>query len=94
VVLLASKSRASIQLIVTHGGEKYKANLRKLRRTDFYFSLGKPFTLKAGNGALDSQTRKKILDELMYQMAGLLPPEYRGVYANLTIATQDYLEFC
>jgi 1-acyl-sn-glycerol-3-phosphate acyltransferase len=75
-------------------GEKYKNNLKKLRRTDFYIALGKRFTLKVGNGAVDSQARKQMLDELMYQMAALLPPEYRGVYANLPDATQNYLEFC
>ena len=94
VVLLALKSKAPVLLIVTHGGEKYKDNLKKLRRTDFYIALGKPFTLKAGNGASDSQSRKQMLDELMYQMAALLPPEYRGVYANLPDATQNYLESC
>jgi hypothetical protein len=30
---------------------------------------------------------------MMYQIAALLPPEYRGVYANLDNATQTYLRF-
>lgn len=94
VVLLALKSKAPVLPIVTHGGEKYKENLKRLRRTDFYIALGKPFTLKAENGVLDSQARKQMLDELMYQMAAVLPPEYRGVYANLPDATQNYWEFC
>lgn len=94
VVLLALKSQAPILLIVTHGGEKYKDNLKKLRRTEFFISLGKPFTLKAGNGMVDSLVRMAMLDELMYQMAALLPPENRGVYSNLSEATQNYLEFC
>jgi 1-acyl-sn-glycerol-3-phosphate acyltransferase len=94
VVLLALKSNAPILPIVTHGGEKYKGNLKKLRRTDFFITLGKPFTFKAGSGALDNQARKQMLDEMMYQLAAVLPPEYRGVYANLSEATQDHLEFC
>ncbi len=94
VVLMALKSQAPILPIVTHGGEKYKDNLKKLRRTDFHIAVGKPFTLKAGEGALDSQARQHMLDEMMYQLAALLPPEYRGVYANLTDATQKNLEFC
>jgi 1-acyl-sn-glycerol-3-phosphate acyltransferase len=93
VVLLALKSQAPVLLLVTHGGEKYKQNLKKLRRTDFYIALGKPFTLKAGNGALDSQARMQMLDELMYRMAALLPPEYRGVYANPPDTTQNHLDF-
>jgi len=94
VVFLALKSEAPVLPIVTHGGEKYKDNLKKLRRTDFFITLGRSFTLKTGNGAVDSQVRRQMLDELMYQMAALLPPEYRGVYANLSGATQNYLEFC
>ena len=94
VVFLALKSKAPVLIIVTHGGEKYKDNLKKLRRTDFHFALGKPFILKAVNDAVDSQTRKQMLDEVMYQMAALLPPEYRGVYAGLPVATPKSLEFC
>jgi 1-acyl-sn-glycerol-3-phosphate acyltransferase len=93
VVLLALKSKAPILLLATHGGEKYQENLKKLRRTDFYIALGKPFTLRGGEGTVDSQFRKQMLDELMYQMAALLPQEYRGVYANIQDATQNYLEF-
>jgi 1-acyl-sn-glycerol-3-phosphate acyltransferase len=94
VVLLALKSQALILPIVTHGGEKYKGNIKKLRRTDFHITVGKPFTLKGLDGTLDSQARQQMLDEMMYQLAALLPPEYRGVYSNLTDATQKNLEFC
>ena len=94
VVLLALKSKAPVLPIVTHGGEKYKDNLKKLRRTEFYISLGKPFTLKATNGTVDSLVRRQMLDEMMYQLAALLPPENRGVYASLSGSTQDYLDFC
>ena len=94
VVLLALKSKAPVLPLVTYGGEKYKENLKKLRRTDFYIALGKPFTLKAEHSAVDSQVRNQMLDEMLYQMAALLPPEYRGIYANLPNATQNHLEFC
>jgi 1-acyl-sn-glycerol-3-phosphate acyltransferase len=93
VVLLALKSKAPILLVVTHGGEKYKRNLKKLRRTDFHIVLGKPFTLKAGEEPVDSQIRRQMLDQVMVQMAALLPPEYRGVYANPPAVPQNYLEF-
>ncbi len=92
VVLLAIKSAAPILPIVTYGGEKYKQNLKQLRRTDFYISLGKTFALKS-EAVLDAQARKQMLDELMYQMAILLPPDYRGVYADPPKAPRSYLEF-
>lgn len=94
VVLLAIKSKAPVLPIVTHGGEKYKQNLQRLRRTDFHISLGRPFTFKAGETGVDSQVRKQMLDELMYQMAILLPTDYRGVYVNQPEPTRSYLEFC
>jgi hypothetical protein len=31
--------------------------------------------------------------EIMYQIASLLPPTYRGCYSDIENATQDYLEF-
>jgi len=37
--------------------------------------------------------RQVMVDEMMYQIAALLPPEYRGVYADLESATEYYLRF-
>jgi 1-acyl-sn-glycerol-3-phosphate acyltransferase len=94
ILLLALRSGAPILPLVTHGGEAYRENLKKLRRTDFWISVGKPFRLKAGTAGLDRSTRQKMVDEIMWQMASCLPAEYRGVYANLDEATQDFLSFC
>jgi hypothetical protein len=37
------------------------------------------------------QVRQQMIDEVMYQMAALLPPAYRGVYSDLDAATEEYL---
>jgi hypothetical protein len=34
-----------------------------------------------------------MTDEIMYQLAALLPPAYRGHYANLDEATERFLRF-
>jgi hypothetical protein len=34
-----------------------------------------------------------MVDEIMYQVAALLPPAYRGVYSDLATATETYLRF-
>ena len=34
-----------------------------------------------------------MTDEAMYVLATLLPPEYRGVYSDLSAATQRYVQF-
>jgi 1-acyl-sn-glycerol-3-phosphate acyltransferase len=93
VVLLALKSGAPILPVATHGSEKYKANLQKLRRTDFYVSVGTPFYLEASSPEVGALERKQMLDEIMFRLAALLPDAYRGAYADPSQATQKYLKF-
>jgi 1-acyl-sn-glycerol-3-phosphate acyltransferase len=90
-VLLALRSGAPILPVVFHGSEHYKENLRRLRRTDFKIEVGKPFYLDAGGRRVTSQVRQQMIDEVMYQMAALLPPAYRGVYSDMDAATEEYL---
>ncbi len=94
VVILALKSKAPILPLVMHGGENYRENLRRLRRTDFQFAAGRPFILKAGTNEVGGQVRTQMLEELMHQMAALLPAEYRGAYSGSPVAAPRYLEFC
>jgi 1-acyl-sn-glycerol-3-phosphate acyltransferase len=68
-------------------------NLRHLKRTDFHITVGNPFRLNTDQQRITPSMRQQILDEIMYQLASLLPPYYRGVYANLNEASQKYLEF-
>jgi 1-acyl-sn-glycerol-3-phosphate acyltransferase len=82
VVLMAIKSGAPLLPVVTYGGEKYRENLKKLRRTDFYIAVGQPFFLNAENDVVDGPARKQMVDEVMYRMAALLPSAYRGVYGR------------
>ena len=90
-VLLALRSGAPLLPVVFHGSEHYKENLRRLRRTDFYIEVGRPFYLDAGGRRVTRQVRQQMIDEVMYQMAALLPPAYRGVYSDLDVATEEYL---
>jgi 1-acyl-sn-glycerol-3-phosphate acyltransferase len=93
VVLLALRSGALLLPVVYYGAERYRENLRRLRRTDFHIVVGKPFYVDAGGVKVTRQVRQQILDEIMYQMAALLPPHYRGVYSDLNAATEKYLTF-
>jgi len=93
VVLLALRSGAPLLPVVYYGSEHYRENLRRLRRTDFHIVVGKPFHIDTGGARVTRQVRRQILDEIMYQMAALLPPAYRGVYSDLNAATEKYLAF-
>jgi 1-acyl-sn-glycerol-3-phosphate acyltransferase len=93
VVLLALHSGAPLLPVVYYGSERYRDNLRRLRRTDFHIVVGKPFYLDAGGVKVTRQVRRQMTDEVMYQMSALLPPAYRGVYSDLNAATEMYLTF-
>jgi 1-acyl-sn-glycerol-3-phosphate acyltransferase len=92
-VLLALHSGAPVLPVVFYGSERYRDNLRRLRRTDFHIVVGKPFYLEAGGVKVTRQVRQQMTDEVMYQMSALLPPAYRGVYSDLNAATEMYLTF-
>jgi 1-acyl-sn-glycerol-3-phosphate acyltransferase len=93
VVLLALRSGALLLPLVYYGGELFWRNLARLRRTDFHIVVGQPFYLDAGGVKVTREVRQQMIDEVMYQMAALLPPAYRGVYSDLEVATETYLRF-
>jgi len=38
-----------------------------------------------------SEIRQQIVDEMMYEIAKLIPEEYRGAYSDLSKATGKFL---
>jgi 1-acyl-sn-glycerol-3-phosphate acyltransferase len=93
VILMAVHSGAPVLPVVHYGSENYQENLKRLRRTEIHYLVGKPFRVDAGGERVTSATRQEMIDEVMYQMAGLLPPQYRGAYADKNTASQKYLVF-
>ena len=93
VVLLALHSNAPLLPVAFFGAERYKENLSRLKRTDFHLRVGKPFCLDDRGEKVTRQVRETIMDEMMYQLAGILPPEYRGKYSDPSAATKRYIVF-
>lgn len=93
VVLLAQRTGAPLIPLVHTGGEDFKRNLTRLRRTDFKIIVGNQFRIDFGDEKMTAEIRQAIADEIMYQMAALLPAKYRGEYADLSAATEKYLRF-
>jgi 1-acyl-sn-glycerol-3-phosphate acyltransferase len=91
VVLLALHSGAPLLPVVFYGSEWYKENLARLRRTDFHIGVGELFSLTAQGVKVTRQVRQRMIDEIMCQLALLLPPEYRGVYADYREMTSHYI---
>lgn len=93
VVLLALRSGAPVLPIAYHGFENYRAHWQRLRRTPFSIRVGRPFYLNAEATRVTPAVRQQMVDEIMYQVAALLPPNYRGYYADLEAASTRYLRF-
>lgn len=92
-ILMALHSGAPLLPVVHYGSENYRENLKRLRRTDLHYVVGRPFRVKAGVQPITSSIRQQMIDEVMYQMADLLPPKYRGAYAAPNSASYKYLVF-
>jgi 1-acyl-sn-glycerol-3-phosphate acyltransferase len=93
VVVLALHSHATLLPIVYFGAENYKENLSRLKRTDFHLRVGTPFHLNPHSEKVTRPLREKMMDEMMHQLAGILPPEYRGQYADPAGGTTHYIVF-
>ncbi|MBN1305408.1 MAG: 1-acyl-sn-glycerol-3-phosphate acyltransferase [Anaerolineales bacterium] len=91
VVLLALKSNAPLLPVAHWGGETFSDNFKHLKRTPFNLRVGEPFYLDARGEKVDKHVRQQMVDEMMYKIAVLLPPEYRGAYTDLENATEKYL---
>jgi len=93
IVILAHHSQAPILPLVYYGGEHLRDNLNRLKRTDFHIRVGKVFNLQFPEGKIDRATRDKMVEEIMYQIAQLLPDEYRGYYSDPSRSSKNYINY-
>lgn len=90
-VIIALHSNAPIIPIAHWGGEVYLKNLKRLKRTDFHIRIGEPFKIDVTGVKLNGEIRQQIVDEMMYELAKMLPEEYRGEYSDMSKATGKYI---
>lgn len=91
--LIALRSGAPILPVGFYGNENFPKNFRLFHRAQFTVHVGSPFRLNAHGQALSRDVRQQMADEIMYQIAALLPEPYRGVYSDFSKATEEYLDF-
>jgi len=73
------------------GGEKLMNNLKHFKRTDFHVRFGEPFKVDTQGIKVTSEIRQQIVDEMMAQIAKLMPEEYRGEYSDTSKWTEKFL---
>lgn len=93
IVPIALKTGAPLQPIAHWGIEDFPENVKHLRRTNFHLRVGKPFTLNPGDKRVNSAVRQEMVDEIMIELAKLLPEEYRGYYADKVDKELQYIRY-
>lgn len=92
IALIALHAGVPILPMAHWGGENFGANLKKLKRTDFQFRVGKPFYLDAKGEKVNGAIRQQMADEIMFQIAELMPEKYHGEYKDCK-SPPKYLRF-
>lgn len=95
VAYLASRSGAPVVPVAIDGTVGFPSFplSRRWKGEGARVRFGRPFRYKANLERPDRETLHKMTEEAMYVLAALLPETRRGVYADLSQATQDTLEW-
>ncbi len=93
IVILALRTGAPILPFAFYGNENFMENFRQYRRTPMMLKAGEPFRLKQIEGKPDKVLRQEMTDAIMYEIARVLPEDYRGKYAQIDPSYRRYLEF-
>ena len=93
LILLRAGTHIPIYPIAIAGVEHFWPNCRRLRRTLVRIVSGRPFYLAPPSSRVSREVREQMVTEMMGQIAELLPPENRGVYADQVGKTPQYLDF-
>ncbi|MBN1648641.1 MAG: 1-acyl-sn-glycerol-3-phosphate acyltransferase [Spirochaetales bacterium] len=91
IVSMAIHSNAIIIPVAHFGGQHFWQNFKSLRRTQFSIKSGRPFRILPG-GPINSAKRQEITDEIMMQIAKLLPDSLHGIYKDRVFTTK-YIQY-
>lgn len=91
--MIATADRVPIIPMVQWGIQDLPKNLIRLRRTPLNFRVGEPFYLAVPEGRrIDRGELRRMTDEIMYQLAVLMPDEFRGYYRDLSMMTTEFVQ--
>ena len=88
VVYLASRASVPIVPSVMWGQEKVMPGWARLRRAPVHMVIGEPIVLPPEAAHFRMADLDAYTEKLMIVMARMLPPEYRGVYAEKVLAAE------
>ncbi|MBE9506322.1 MAG: 1-acyl-sn-glycerol-3-phosphate acyltransferase [Chloroflexi bacterium] len=80
--VLAAHSRAPLIPVAVSGTEQLSGLNYLWKRPTVTVTIGKPFRLSQTGGRISRSRASELADEIMRQIAALLPKEQRGPYAD------------
>lgn len=96
VAYLASRSGAPVIPVAVEGTVGFPAVRflsKRWRGPAVHLKFGKPFRYRPDLGRPRQQLLRQMADEAMYVLAGMLPEHRRGYYGDLSLATQETIEW-
>jgi 1-acyl-sn-glycerol-3-phosphate acyltransferase len=93
-VYIAAKSGAAVVPVAIWGTNGFPFEwFKDFQLMDVHISFGRPFIFKTEAGKLPRGNFRAMTDEAMYEIAKLLPSEWRGVYSDIPAIAPKHLNF-
>ena len=93
IAILASQSDAPILPIAYWGQENFLRNIKCLKRTPMKIKVGKPFRINLKGKTKSKELIQDAADAIMLEIAKLLPQNYHGVYADITVNQEGLIQY-
>jgi 1-acyl-sn-glycerol-3-phosphate acyltransferase len=94
VAYLASRSGAPVIPVAVEGTKGFPSiNPARWRQPGAVVRLGRPFRFRSVSDRPKRDELRRMTDEAMYVLAGMLPETRRGEYADLSQATKETIQF-
>lgn len=95
IAYLATRSNAPVVPVAIEGTEGFPTLpfSARWKGPGAQVRFGRPFRFRLDSSRADRENLTKMTQEAMYALAALLPENRRGVYADLSQATQDTLDW-
>jgi len=90
IVNIALRTNTTILPVAHYGGEDFWQNIKKFRRTRITIKVGTPIKITSDQPHT-KQFKRDITDQLMYEIAALLPMKNRGLYSSPREFGKHYL---
>lgn len=95
IAYLASRADVPVVPVAIEGSPGFPALrfTRAWKNPGVVIRYGRPFRFKPAYQHAGHEQLRQMTDEAMYMLAEMLPPQRRGVYADLAAATRETIEF-